>query len=164
VKIAMAANYHATLSVDYTPSVRGGPIFSDVILSSDPISYPFCDEDADIFIALDQNGFERASECVNEKTISFIDANTITNPEENVQKGTIHRVHITKIADENQLSDSVNIISLGFLSEYLSEKKLVELKSEHYQQVFDKMPERFRNINLKSFELGKLLYQEAWFS
>ena len=27
VQVAMVADYYATLSVDYTPSVRGGPIF-----------------------------------------------------------------------------------------------------------------------------------------
>ncbi|MBY9015251.1 MAG: 2-oxoacid:acceptor oxidoreductase family protein, partial [Candidatus Lokiarchaeota archaeon] len=41
VRVATAANYYATLTVNYTPSVRGGPIFCDVILSSAPISYPF---------------------------------------------------------------------------------------------------------------------------
>lgn len=92
VRVAMAANYYATLTVDYTPSIRGGLIFCDVVLSSDPISYPFCDRDADIFIAIDQKGFPRASECTWEKTVSFIDVNTVDNAEEIIQKGSLHRV------------------------------------------------------------------------
>ena len=32
VRVAMTANYYATLTVDYTPSVRGGPIYCDVII------------------------------------------------------------------------------------------------------------------------------------
>ena len=160
VRIAMEANYYATLSVDYTPSVRGGPIFCDVILSSEEISYPFCDEDADIFIALDQEGFERASECICEKTVSFIDSNTVNNAEKVIQKGIIHRVPLTKYADDNEVAKTVNILSLGFLSEYLGENGKIELKTEHYFQVFNKMPERFRDINIRSFQIGKTLYKE----
>jgi Pyruvate/2-oxoacid:ferredoxin oxidoreductase gamma subunit len=103
VRVAMAANYYTTLTVDYTPSVRGGPIFCDVILSSAPISYPFCDKDADVFIAIDQNGLERASECIYEKTVSFIDENTVSNAEEIIKKGEVYRVPITRRADENKM-------------------------------------------------------------
>ncbi|TFF98082.1 MAG: hypothetical protein EU540_08250 [Promethearchaeota archaeon] len=161
VRVAMEANFYATLSVDYTPSVRGGPIFCDVILSSEQISYPFCDEDADIFIALDQEGFERASECICEKTVSFIDSNTVNNAEKVIQKGIIHRVPLTKYADDNDVAKTVNVLSLGFLSEYLSENGKIDLKKEHYFQVFNKMPERFRDINIRSFQIGKTLYKES---
>jgi len=158
VRVAMEANYYATLSVDYTPSVRGGPIFCDVILSSEEISYPFCDEDADIFIVLDQKGFERASECISEKTISFVDSNTVNNAEKVIQKGIIHRVPITKYADDNEVAKTVNILSLGFLSEYLSKNGKISLKNEHYLQVFNRM--KNRDINIRSFQIGKTLYKD----
>jgi Pyruvate/2-oxoacid:ferredoxin oxidoreductase gamma subunit len=160
VRVAMAANYYATLTVDYTPSVRGGPIFCDVILSSAPISYPFCDKDADVFIAIDQKGLERASECIYEKTVSFIDENTIANVEEIIQKGKIHRVPITRRADENKMPNRANILSLGFLSQYLKENGKIKLKEECYNQVLNRMPERFRAINIQSYQLGKAIYQE----
>ncbi len=160
VRVAMAANYYATLTVDYTPSVRGGPIFCDVILNTAPISYPFCDKDADIFIAIDQNGFERASECIYEKTHSFIDEHTIANPEEIIQKGIIHRVPITRRADEKKMPKSANIVCLGFLSEYLKESGKIDLKEEYYDQVLNNMPKQFRAINIQSYQLGQALYQE----
>ncbi|MHA1884867.1 MAG: 2-oxoacid:acceptor oxidoreductase family protein [Promethearchaeota archaeon] len=162
VRVAMAADYYATLTVDYTPSVRGGPIFCDVVLSSNPISYPFCDKDADLFIAIDQKGFLRASECIWEKTLSFIDVNTVENAEEIIKEGTIHRVPITRRADENNVSRATNILSLGFVSQYLSESGKIKIKSEHYSQVFDSMPERLREVNNRSFQLGKELYQELF--
>ena len=160
VRVAMGANYYATLSVDYTPSVRGGPIFCDVILSSEPIAYPFCDKDADIFFAIDQQGIERAVECIYDKTVSFIDANTISNSEEIVKEGKTHHVPITKRADENNLAKTANIVALGFLSEYLKNNNKIDLKDEHYLQVLNNMPERFRENNLRSFDLGKALYEE----
>ncbi len=160
VRVAMAANYYATLTVDYTPSVRGGPIFCDVILNTAPISYPFCDKDADIFIAIDQNGFERASECIYEKTHSFIDENTIANAEEIIQKGIIHRVPITRRADEKKIPKSANILCLGFLSEYLKESGKLDLKEEYYNQVLNSMPQQFRAINIQSYQLGQALYRE----
>jgi len=160
VRVAMAADYYATLTVDYTPSVRGGPIFCDVILSSTPISYPFCDKDANIFIAIDQKGFERASECIYEKTFSFIDEHTIANAEEIIQKGKIHRVPITRRADEKKIPKSANILCLGFLSQYLKESGKIDLKEDYYDQVLNNMPKRFRDINIQSYHLGQALYQE----
>jgi len=160
VRVAMAGNFYATLTVDYTPSVRGGPIFCDVILSSAPISYPFCDGDADIFIAIDQNGFKRASECIYEKTLSFIDEHTITNAEEIIQKGKIYRVPITKRADEEKIPQSANIVCLGFLSQYLKQSGKIDLKEEYYDQVLNNMPKNYRTINIQSYRLGQALYQE----
>ena len=141
VRVGMTANYYATLTVDYTPSVRGGPIFSDVILSSTPISYPFCDKDADVFIAIDQQGFERAAE-------------------EIIKEGKIHRLPITRRADENKMPKSANILCLGLLSQYLKGKGKINLKEENYNQVLNKMPERFRAINIQGYQLGQVLYQE----
>jgi 2-oxoglutarate ferredoxin oxidoreductase subunit gamma len=160
VRVAMVANYHATLAVDYTPSVRGGPIFCDVILSSESIAYPFCDMDADIFIAIDQKGIERAVECIYDQTVSFIDANTISNSEEIIKKGKIYRIPITKRADEDNLAKTANIVTLGFLSEYLNENGEIDLRDDHYLQVINSMPERVRENNLRSYELGKTLYKE----
>ena len=160
VRVAMVANYYATLTVDYTPSVRGGPIFCDVILDSTPISYPFCDKDADIFIAIDQKGFERASECICEKTVSFIDEHTIANPEEIIQKGKIQRVPITRRADEKKVPKSASILCLGFLSEYLKDSENINLKEEYYDQVLNDMPKSFRAINIQAYQLGQALYQE----
>jgi len=162
VRVAMAANYYATLTVDYTPSVRGGPIFCDVVLSSDPISYPFCDKDADIFLAIDQKGFTRASECTWEKTMSFVDVNTVDNAEEIIQKGILHRIPITKRADENNVTRATNILSLGFVSQYLRDKGKIDIKEEHYSQILNSMPERVKDINKQSFQLGKNLYQEIF--
>ncbi|NHJ22152.1 MAG: hypothetical protein EAX91_14495 [Candidatus Lokiarchaeota archaeon] len=159
-RIATAANYHTTLTVDYTPSVRGGPIFCDVILSTEPISYPFCDKDADVFIAIDQKGFKRASECVYEKTISIIDENTILDPEEIIQEGKIYRVPITRRADENKTPQSANIVSLGLLSQFLKESRIFELKDEYYEQVLNNMPKRFRAVNIQCYQLGQALCQE----
>jgi len=160
VRVAMVGNYYATLTVDYTPSVRGGPIFCDVVLSSNPISYPFCDKDADVFMAIDQKGFERASECIWENTVSFVDTITVDNAEEIIKEGTLQRVPITKRADENNIHRATNILSLGFVSQYFYDSGKIDLKEDYYNQVFNSMPGRVRDVNLRSFQLGKNLYQE----
>ena len=71
-KAAMKAQYHTTLTVDYTPSVRGGPIFCDIVISSEPISYPFCNHDANVLLMLDQEVTRRASEDVYQKTAKWV--------------------------------------------------------------------------------------------
>ncbi|MFW9855121.1 MAG: 2-oxoacid:acceptor oxidoreductase family protein [Candidatus Thorarchaeota archaeon] len=161
VRVAMTANLHATLAVDYTPSVRGGPIFCDVVISTDPIDYIYVAGDADYFFAIDQKGFDRACECITDRTISFIDANTIdSQAEELVTKGTMYRVPITKRADEENVTGAVNILSLGFLSEYLSKTGKPNLTDKQYIEVFQKM--RNSENNIRTFKLGKDLYQEIF--
>ncbi|MFW9905538.1 MAG: 2-oxoacid:acceptor oxidoreductase family protein [Candidatus Thorarchaeota archaeon] len=160
VRVAMLAKYHATLSVDYTPSVRGGPIFCDVVLSDNPISYPYCDGDADFFLAIDQKGFERATECTGETTTSFIDSDSIDDTAEKVIKSPLHRIPITKRADETKMTGSVNILSLGFLSEHLKKKKAINLTEDQYIQVFKSM--RNSENNIKTFQIGKDLYNEIF--
>ncbi|UCG03798.1 MAG: 2-oxoacid:acceptor oxidoreductase family protein [Candidatus Heimdallarchaeota archaeon] len=160
VRVAMVAKYHATLSVDYTPSVRGGPIFCDVVLSTEPIAYPYCDADADFFVAIDQKGFERATECVSDTTTCFIDSDSIDETAEKIIKTPFHRVPITKRADENKVTGAVNILSLGFLSEHLKKKKAIDLTEDQYIQVFNNM--RNSENNIRTFQIGKALYHEIF--
>lgn len=156
----MVANLHATLAVDYTPSVRGGPIFCDVVISTDPIDYIYVAGDADYFVAIDQKGFDRACECVSEKTVSFIDANTIDSQAEKlITRGTMYRVPITKTANEKKVTGAVNILSFGVLSEHMRKTGKPNLTEEQYVQVFQKM--RNTENNIRTFKLGKDLYHEV---
>ena len=65
-----------------------------------------------------------------------------------------------KLADENKLTKSANIISLGFLSEFLNGNGNIKLIDEYYHKVFNTMPERTRDNNFRSFELGKTLFND----
>jgi 2-oxoglutarate ferredoxin oxidoreductase subunit gamma len=164
-KAAMKANYHTTVSVDYTPSVRGGPIFCDVVISSEPISYPFCDQDADVLLLLDQEGARRASESVCQKTACFADTHTVKDPENYITRGLLIRCPFSKRADENKIPGAVNIFTLGWISQYIRRKasdgRLPALEDDHYHQVIESMPPRFREVNSQAFELGKRLFDEA---
>jgi Pyruvate/2-oxoacid:ferredoxin oxidoreductase gamma subunit len=164
-RAAMKADYPTTVSVDYTPSVRGGPIFCDVVISSAPISYPFCDQDADVLLMLDQQGARRASESVCQKTACFVDADTVTDPEKYIPRGLLFRCPFSRRADENKIPGAVNILTLGWLSRYIRQNaaggRLPALKDDHYRQVIENMPQRFREVNSRAFELGKMLFDEA---
>ena len=164
-KAAMKANYHTTVSVDYTPSVRGGPIFCDVVISSEPISYPFCDRDADVLLMLDQEGAQRAGESACPKTACFVDAHTVKEPETYIRQGMLFQCPFSKRADENKIPGAVNILTLGWLSKYIRQKAagddLPILEDDHYRQVIESMPQRFRKVNSQAFGLGKKLYDEV---
>jgi 2-oxoglutarate ferredoxin oxidoreductase subunit gamma len=164
-KAAMKAQYHTTLTVDYTPSVRGGPIFCDIVISSEPISYPFCDRDANVLLMLDQEVAQRASESVCHKTVCFVDAHTVTDPEKFITTGLILRCPFSKRADEHGIAATVNILSLGWLSKYIRQRaadgELPAIEDNHYVKVIESMPAHFRKTNSRAFQLGKLLYDEA---
>ena len=164
-KAAMKANYHTTVSVDYTPSVRGGPIFCDVVIGSEPIFYPFCDCDADVLLMLDQEGASRASQSVCPKTACFVDTHTVKDPAKYIIQGLLFRCPFSKLADQNKIAGAVNILSLGWLSQYIRQKaaagELPALEDNHYRLVIGSMPQRFREVNSRAFNLGKRLFDEA---
>ena len=161
----MKAQYHTTVTVDYTPSVRGGPIFCDIVISSEPISYPFCDRDADVLLMLDQEGAQRASEGACHTTVCFVDAHTVSNPEKFITTGLILRCPFSKRADEHGIAATVNILALGWLSKYIHQRaagdELPAIEDNHYIKVIESMPTHFRKTNSRAFQLGKLLYDEA---
>ena len=164
-KAAMKAQYHTTVTVDYTPSVRGGPIFCDVVISSEPISYPFCDRDADVLLMLDQEGAQRASEGICDTTACFVDDHTVTDPEKFITRGLLFRCPFSKRADEHGIAGAVNILSLGWLSKYIRQRaagdELPVIEDNHYLTLIESMPEHFRKTNTKAFQLGKVLYDKA---
>ena len=94
--------------------------------------------------------------------MSFIDVNTVDNAEEIIQKGNLYRVPITKRADENKVTKATNMLSLGFISQYISYSEKIDIKEEHYRQVLNNMPERLKTLNNRSFQLGKDLYHEIF--
>ncbi len=166
-KVGMAANYYASVATDYTPSVRGGPIFSDAVISDEPVAFPHCDKDATFFIALDRKGFERAKECVCETTVSLVDANTIGKElASTISEGKVYLVPFTATADKWNMSKSANVIALGFLAEvFLNnplKQKLPDLKEEHFLQIFDGMSPNLKNMNLQAFQLGRDLYHDVF--
>jgi 2-oxoglutarate ferredoxin oxidoreductase subunit gamma len=164
-KAAMKAQYHTTVTVDYTPSVRGGPIFCDVVISSEPISYPFCDRDADVLLLLDQEVAQRAGEGVCHKTACFVDAHTVTDPEKFITRGLLLRCPFSKRADEHSIAAAVNILSLGWLSKYIRQRaagdEFPAIEESRYVKVIESMPAHFRKTNSRAFQLGNLLYDEA---
>ena len=164
-KAAMKAQYHTTVTVDYTPSVRGGPIFCDIVISSEPISYPFCDRDANVLLMLDQEVAQRAGEGVCHKTACFVDAHTVTDPEKFITTGLILRCPFSKRADEHGIAAMVNVLSLGWLSKYIHQKaasdELPAIEDSHYVKVIENLPTHFKKTNSRAFQLGKLLYDEA---
>ena len=54
-----------------------------------------------------------------------------SNSEAIIKECIVHRIPITKIADENKITKTVNIVVLGFLSEYLKENGKIDLREEH---------------------------------
>ena len=154
------------MSVDYTPSVRGGPIFCDIVVSSEPISYPFCDRDASVLLMLDQEGARRASESVCQKTACFVDAHTVKDPEKYIIGGRLYRCPFSKRADEHKIARGSQHPYPRDGSHNTFVKKLLlgqlpVLKNDHYRQVIESLPQRFRKVNLRAFELGKTLFNEA---
>ena len=110
-------------------------------------------------------GAQRAGESAYKKTACFVDAHTVKDPEKHILQGKLYQCPFSKRADDNKIPGAVNILTLGWLSKYLRQKaaedELPRLEDDHYRQVIESMPKRFREVNSRAFELGKRLFEEA---
>jgi hypothetical protein len=71
----------------------------------------------------------------------------------------MHRIPITRRADEHKVTGAVNVLSLGFLSEHLKITEKPKFTEDQYIQVFNSM--RNPENNIRTFQFGKDLYIEA---
>ena len=53
------------------------------------------------------------------------------------------------------------LIQTAAMGQQAADDGLPILEDDHYRQVIDSMPQRFREVNLRAFELGKRLFVEA---
>lgn len=164
----------AAESSTYTPVTRGGAIHSDIIISNKKILYPFVDK-ATIFCALANIGLEKHIEVITEKTEVILNSDIVKNGP-NFPSKTIERVPLTTLALEAGSPHVLNMVLLGHLIHSLEldtealrkaiqecpyevfeayESELLELNPIVFQRVIEKVsPERFVEMNLKSFNLG----------
>ncbi len=143
---AIIEKKHVAQSSAYGPESRGTPCRAEVIISDEPIDYPYVTE-ADFLIALDQDGYDRFSGDVGD-TILF-DPKAVS-PHERM---TVRHIPIpaTEISSrEPGGKAAANVIIISALAAYVS---LVSKKSltEAIEMTVRK---GFCRPNLKALELG----------
>ena len=138
----------AALTQSYGPESRGGSCRAEVVISDEPIDYPYV-VSPQVQIILSQEAYAKYGQSASPETLIIVDSDLVNiNPTKNPQPLSIPA---SRIAREDIGRPVVaNIIMLGFLaatSDIVSDEAF---KSS----ILDSIPTGTESVNTKAFELG----------
>jgi len=148
-RAAMYAGKEVTQTQSYGPEARGGACQSGVVISDEPILYPFADE-PDIMIALSQEALDKHIKSLKKGGKLIIDADMIHRiPQKSGIK--INKITATSIAEEKLGRGLLaNIIMLGALSSLTN----IVSKEAMQRAVRESVPKGTEELNLQALAEG----------
>ncbi|CCO22072.1 2-oxoacid:acceptor oxidoreductase family protein [Maridesulfovibrio hydrothermalis] len=148
--LALGHSYFVTQTQSYGPEARGGASRSDLVVSSNVISYPKA-ESLDLLIALSQEACNMYYRNLKSGGLLLIETDLVKQPPVNQFIG----LPFTKLAKEKiGLVQAMNTIVLGAAT-YLLPFAQQRVMRKNLEEV---LPAKIRDINVKAFNLG---YREA---
>ena len=150
--LARAAMYdgkEVTQTQSYGPEARGGACQSGVVISSEPILYPFADK-PDIMIAMSQEALEKHIDSLKKGGKLIVDSDLIHQiPKKSGIK--INKIAATSIAEEKLGRGLLaNIIMLGALSSLTN----IVSKEALQRAVRESVPKGTEELNLRALAEG----------
>lgn len=137
----------ATLTQSYGPEARGGSCTAEVVISDEPIGYPYV-VSPQVLIILSQEAYARYGHDLLAETLVIIDPDLVKpDPSQNPAPLSIPA---TRMAQEMGRAVVANIIMLGFLaavSDIVSSEAL-------QKSVLASVPQGTGEFNIRAFELG----------
>jgi len=143
----------------YTSQVRGGPTVVDIQLDDKEIWYPYAiDGQIDFMLSVADKSYQLFKDGVAEGGTIVIEPNLVFPTDEDRKKWNIIEIPIITIAKEevgNVITQSVVALAIAnTLMNALDDQLLIDT-------MLSKVPERFHELNLKAYELGKKYALEA---
>lgn len=138
---------NATLTEDYGPEARGGACRAQVVISDDPISYPYV-EDPRVLVAMSQEAYTKYSQGLRSDALLLYDSDLVKP--ENPPTKHIYSVPSTRFANELGRAAVANIVMLGFLSAHSDIIPTDAMK----KSMLSSVPKGTEELNTKAFERG----------
>jgi 2-oxoglutarate ferredoxin oxidoreductase subunit gamma len=139
---------YATMTQSFGPEARGGACSAQVILSDEPILYPYVTQ-PDVLVTLSQEAYTKFAPDLRENGILIVEKDLVRVS--NLKHGVrVFSVPATRLAEElgkRMVQNSVMVGFFGAVTGLLSREAL-------RQAVSDSVPESFRELNLKAFDKG----------
>jgi 2-oxoglutarate ferredoxin oxidoreductase subunit gamma len=139
---------YATMTQNYGPEARGGAASAALIVSDEPILYPYLTS-PDILVVLSQEAYTRFTPELKENGILLVEEDMV-RLESLPQHIKVYGIPATRLAEEIGKKMVLNVVMVGFLCAIT---KIVSAESCR-KAVTDSVPSRFREFNLKAFDKG----------
>ena len=139
---------YATMTQNYGPEARGGASSAALVLSDEPILYPYTTR-PDVLMVLAQEAFTRFVPEMNPKGMLLVEQDLVRVS--GVPATTrVYSIPATRMAEDLGKKIVMNVIAVGFFA-----AKSGLLTKEAYQgAIADSVPAAARELNLRAFEAG----------
>jgi 2-oxoglutarate ferredoxin oxidoreductase subunit gamma len=150
-------NCHVSQTQSYGPEARGGACKAEIIVSDgDEIDFMKVEE-ADVFVAFNQLGYEQYRHQSKATGIMLLNSSLVTVGSD--EDHTVYEIPASEIADTQFKPIVVNIVMLGALTKLLPKLQHQDTK----EAIRSNFNENVVQMNLSAFDAGYLYIQEKYF-
>ncbi|HXY52058.1 MAG TPA: 2-oxoacid:acceptor oxidoreductase family protein [Terriglobales bacterium] len=152
VILGRAASIHqgqyATMTQNFGPEARGGACSAQLILSDQPVLYPYVTQ-PDILVVMSQEAYSRFAPELKEGGTLIVERDLV-RVTDLPRETKVHSVPATRLAEELGKRMVLNSVMVGFFTAvtHLLDPDAVR------KAVADSVPSSFRELNRKAFEKG----------
>jgi 2-oxoglutarate ferredoxin oxidoreductase subunit gamma len=143
--LALYSDREAVMTQSHGPEARGGASSADLVISTEPIAYPFVQQ-PDYLVALSQEAYTKFRPTIKPDAMVLIDQDLV-NPQEG---DYIHAIPATQLAEDLGRRIVTNVVMLGFvtdLTEIVAPQAMIEALE-------DTLNARILDLNIKAFKAG----------
>jgi len=141
-------NGYSTMTQAFGPEARGGACSAQVILSNEPILYPYVTR-PDILVTMSQEAYTLFAPQLKDDGILIVEQELVRI--DKLPAGVrVYSLPATRLAEELGKRMVMNIVMVGFFGAVTNLLNPDALR----QAVADSVPEAFRELNLKAFDKG----------
>lgn len=146
--VSLHENGFATMTQNYGPEARGGAASAALVLSSEPVLFPYV-VNPDILVALSQEAYSRFVSEVKDDGLLLVEEDLVPL-DHKAQHLRIYGIPATRLAEELGKKMVLNVIMTGF---FCSITKAVSAEACR-KAVGECVPARFKDLNLQAFDKG----------
>jgi 2-oxoglutarate ferredoxin oxidoreductase subunit gamma len=139
---------YAAMTQSFGPEARGGSSSAQVILSTEPILYPYITQ-PDVLVAMSQEAYTKFSPEVKPGGIVIIERELV-HVDKIAPGDRIYAVPATRLAEELGRKVVLNIVMVGFFGAVTNLLDPDALR----QAVEDSVPPAMRKLNLQAYDKG----------
>lgn len=146
---AISENMESSFVPSYGPEARGGECASRIVISHEKIDYPFIST-VDILITMAEPAYNKYINYLKKGGIILYDEDLVELDSRANKASKTYGIPATRIAEKLGNRIVANIVMLGF---FTSITKIISYEGMK-QAVEQGVPARFRDLNLKAFDIG----------
>jgi 2-oxoglutarate ferredoxin oxidoreductase subunit gamma len=145
---SICENGFATMTQNFGPEARGGACSAQLIVSDEPVLYPYVTQ-PDIMVILSQEAYNRFASELKPGGVLIIEEDLVRVSNLNRDK-KVYSIPATRFAEELGKRMVLNSVMVGF---FTAVTKLLGADSVR-KAVSDSVPAAFRELNLRAYEKG----------